>query len=160
MIAVILDAGLLFRDAQMAQVSDAALPAVKDIEAQIQTGNVWVAERDGHLVACILVGVLDGDAHIEQVSTARSHQRAGLGRRLIERAENWAREQGHDRITLTTFTNVTWNAPYYARLGYRILATHELGPELAAVRAKEAVFGLDTWGRCAMVRDLTGGTHS
>lgn len=51
MIAVILDAGLLFRDAQMAQVSDAALPAVKDIEAQIQTGNVWVAERDGHLVA-------------------------------------------------------------------------------------------------------------
>lgn len=156
---VILDAGSMFRDAQMAEVSDNTPPAIEDVEAQIRTGNVWVAKHDRRLVGCILVGVLDGNAHIEQVSVSRSHQGRGLGRRLVERAEDWARAQGHDRVTLTTFTGVSWNAPYDARLGYRVLATNEIGQELAAVRAEEAADGLDAWGRCAMGRDLTGSTH-
>lgn len=156
-IGVILDAGSMFREAQMAEVSDNPPPAVEDIEAQIRCGHVWVAEHGGHLAGCILIQVIDGHAHIEQVSTARFHQRRGLGRRLVETAENWARAQGHDRVTLTTFTDVAWNAPYYARLGYRILAAGELGQELAAVRAQEAACGLDAWGRCAMARDIRDG---
>lgn len=158
-IAVILDAGSMFRDAQMAQVSDNPPPTMEDMEALIRTGSAWVAEHDGRVVGCILVRLLDGSAHIEQVSTARTHQRRGLGRRLVQRAEDWARAQGHDTITLTTFTDVAWNAPYYARLGYRVLAANDIGQDLAGVRAKEAADGLDEWARCAMARDLTRGTR-
>lgn len=153
-IAVVLDAGSLFRDAGMAAVSDNPPPPVDEVTAQIRAGRVWVAEQDGEVVGCLFVGVVDGDGHIEQVSTARCHQGRGLGRRLVRTAENWARAQGHHRVTLTTFSQVPWNAPYYEHLGYRVLPAEQLGPELAAARATEVALGLDVWGRCAMFRDL------
>ena len=41
-------------------------------------------------------------------------------------------------VTLTTFRDVPWNAPYYERLGFRTLAADEITPGLAAIRAHEA----------------------
>jgi hypothetical protein len=38
---------------------------------------------------------------------------------------------------LTTFAHVPWNAPYYARLGFAVLTSDELGPELRATREGE-----------------------
>ncbi|NUO59744.1 MAG: GNAT family N-acetyltransferase, partial [Hamadaea sp.] len=56
--------------------------------------------------------------------------------------------------TLTTFVEVPWNAPYYARHGYRLLGEDELTSGLRAIRAREAALGLDKWPRTAMRRDL------
>ena len=129
-------------------------PAAEDIRASIQASHVWVAGTGTEIAGCIIVQVIDDEAHIEQVSTAPAYAGQGIGRRLMEHAEDWARRSGYRRITLTTFTNVAWNGPYYRRLGYRIVPPAELGPELAAVRADEARLGFDVWGRCAMARDL------
>ena len=41
-------------------------------------------------------------------------------------------------MTLTTFRDVPWNAPYYERLGFRVIAPADQGPELAALVAEEA----------------------
>lgn len=156
-IEVILDAGTMFRGVGMAAVSDNPPPSAEEIRGHIQTGHVWVAAIGGTVAGCIIAQVLDGDAHIEQVSVARAHAGRGVGRRLVAHAEDWARTAGHSRVTLTTFTDVPWNAPYYLRLGYRTIPADELGPELAEVRAEEARSGLDVWGRCAMVRDVADG---
>lgn len=153
-IDVILDAGSMFRSIGMDAVSDNPPPTVEDIADQIKTGKAWVATSAGDVIGCILVHVVDGDAHIDQVSTARAHAGRGIGRRLIEQAETWARSVGHQQVTLTTFTEVAWNAPYYRSLGYHSIAEDMLGAELAGVRAEEARLGLDDWGRCTMVRDL------
>ncbi|WP_411757210.1 hypothetical protein [Streptomyces venezuelae] len=58
-------------------------------------------------------------------------------------------------LTLTTFADVPWNAPYYARIGFRPLADAELTPALRTIRAHEAELGLDRWPRLCMRRDLT-----
>jgi hypothetical protein len=57
-------------------------------------------------------------------------------------------------LTLTTFTHVPWNAPYYERLGFRPLPEAELTPGLVAIRQNEAAHGLDRWPRLSMRRDL------
>ena len=57
-------------------------------------------------------------------------------------------------VTLTTFRDVPWNAPYYERLGFRSLSETELTPELAEVRAREAEPGLDPETRVCMRLDL------
>ena len=57
-------------------------------------------------------------------------------------------------LTLTTFTEVPWNAPYYLRCGFRVLADTEITPELRAIRTAEAARGLDAWPRVCMRRDL------
>lgn len=59
-------------------------------------------------------------------------------------------------LTLTTFEHVPWNAPYYARLGFRILDDAEVTPGLRAIRQREAEIGLDRWPRVCMRRDIAG----
>jgi len=49
---------------------------------------------------------------------------------------------------------VPWNAPYYARCGFRILGDAEVTPGLRAIRRREAEMGVDRWPRVCMRRDL------
>ncbi len=72
----------------------------------------------------------------------------------MERLEEWATEHGLPAITLTTYSDVPWNGPYYRRLGFRTLAEHELTPALWGIRRAEAARGLDRWTRAAMRLDL------
>lgn len=65
-----------------------------------------------------------------------------------------AREDGLTALTLTTFTDVPWNAPYYARLGFRALSESELTPGLRRIRAEEAAHGLARWPRVCMRVDV------
>jgi len=57
-------------------------------------------------------------------------------------------------LTLTTFAQVPWNAPYYARCGFRILGDAEVTPGLRAIRRQEAEMSMDRWPRVCMRRDL------
>jgi hypothetical protein len=47
-------------------------------------------------------------------------------------------DDGRAAITLTTFRDVPWNAPYYERLGFTVVEPADQGPELAALVAEEA----------------------
>jgi hypothetical protein len=69
---------------------------------------------------------------------------------LIEAARRWTAGQGYEVIRLSTFVNIEWNAPYYTRLGFCILAEDELGPGLLEVRREEAEAGLDVARRVFM----------
>lgn len=61
-----------------------------------------------------------------------------------------AREKGFTSLTLTTFRNVPWNAPLYARLGFEMLADETLPATLRQQREVEAAHGLAFESRCAM----------
>lgn len=100
-------------------------------------------------VAFIVVELVDGNAHIWQVSVHPDHGRQGLGTALIGAAGDWARAAGLAAMTLTTFRNVPWNGPYYRALGFEMI--EDLGPELAAMREHERAIGDDDFGpRVAM----------
>ena len=78
----------------------------------------------------------------------------------MAQVEAWGRRTGRPATTLTTFRDVPWNGPYYARLGYRELDATQVGPELAAQMAREATIpGLDASRRCAMLK-LSGAPTS
>ena len=148
-------AGAPFRTLGMDAVADDEPPTIEHLAAYQQAGRAWVAEVEGRVVGYLLLDVLAGCAHIEQVSVhpAYAHQR--LGRELIERAATWARENQLGSMTLTSFEHVPWNAPYYATLGFSILPHDEQPPRLQALRQAEADRGLDAWPRVAMLRKLT-----
>ena len=63
-------------------------------------------------------------------------------------------ERGCAALTLTTFTEVPWNGPYYRRCGFRVLGDAELTPGLRKIRAAEAEHGLDRWPRACLRREL------
>jgi GNAT superfamily N-acetyltransferase len=148
-------AGRLFVDIGMEDIAADEPPSVEVLSGYADRGMAWVlADADDAPVGYVIVDIVDGCAHVEQISVHPDQQRKGHGRTLIDHVADWARSQSMAALTLTTFREVPWNAPYYERLGFRPLAEAELGPELAAVRANEAAHGLDPTTRVCMRRDL------
>lgn len=149
-------AGEAFRDIGMAAVADDEPPSLDVLHGYVTTERGWVVERDGYPVAYLIADVVDGNAHVEQVSVHPDHAGNRYGRALIEHAARWAAEHGCGALTLTTFLDVPWNGPYYQRLGFRHLAPEEITPGLRAIRDDEGARGLDRWPRGCMRRELSG----
>lgn len=147
-------AGEVFRELGMDPVADDTPPSTVVLRGALDRGGLWAIDDDGTVAAYLMDDVVDGEPHLEQVSVHPDHARRGLGARLVEDLVARARAAGHHAVTLTTFVDVPWNGPYYARLGFRPLADDELGPGLRAIRRAEIARGLDRWPRRAMRREL------
>lgn len=148
-------AGVLFRQIGKVDVAEHPPPAIEVFERAQQAGLVWVvADTDDQPIGFILVMLVDGAAHIEQVSIHPDHGRQGLGRLMIDHVDRWAAGEGLPALTLSTFRSVAWNGPYYARLGFRELSASEYTPGLVKLRAAETAFGLDPAERILMRRQI------
>jgi ribosomal protein S18 acetylase RimI-like enzyme len=151
-----IEAGQLFRTVDLALVAG-HVPDQEALRRSHERGLVWVGEQHGTVAGYIVARVVDGNAHIEQVSVSPAYARQGVGRRLISHVEEWGRCNDRSATTLTTFRDVPWNGPYYEKLGYRELLAVEIGSELAAALAHEASLpGIDASRRCAMIRRNDG----
>jgi GNAT superfamily N-acetyltransferase len=148
-------AGEVFRTVGMDAVADHEPPSVAVLRRYLSAGTIWVStDEHDHPIGYLVADVIDGNAHIEQVSVHPDHAGRRLGAGLVEQAVAWARQDGRPAITLTTFAELAWNAPYYERLGFRRLTQSEVTPGLRKVREAEAAIGLDDWPRVCMRRDL------
>lgn len=143
-------AGRLFAEIGMHDVAEDGAHETDVLAGYVAGGRAWVAERNGAVCGYALADVLDGTAHLEQVTVHPDQGRQRIGGRLIEAVADWARGQGSPTLTLLTFRDVAWNGPYYRRLGFVDLPDTALGAELAALRAHEAELGLDVSIRGAM----------
>ena len=68
-----------------------------------------------------MVELVDGHAHLEQISVLPEHGGQGIGTQLLDAVAGWATGQGHAEVTLTTFRDVPFNAPLYAKRGYEVV---------------------------------------
>lgn len=144
-------AGERFREVGLDSVADDEPDSIESLTAYALAGCSWVADDpNGEPIGYVLVDVVDGCAHVEQITVRPDQQGAGVGRALLDRVEAWAISTGRDAITLTTFTDVPWNRPLYEHLGFRVLVDADLGPGLRAVRDAEAAHGLDPATRVCM----------
>ncbi|WP_236793951.1 GNAT family N-acetyltransferase [Amycolatopsis sp. GM8] len=151
-------AGEIFRDIGMAAIADDEPPTVETLARHQSAGLAWVAvDTDDQPVAYLTAEPIDRNWHIEQVSVHADHARRGIGRVLLEHTARRAMVAGTPALTLTTFADVPWNAPYYERLGFHRLPDATLAPGLRAIRRHETELGLDAWPRVAMRRDLGPG---
>ncbi len=132
-------------DWAVGEVTDAA-PLV----AAVRSDNLWVAEEDGAIVGFLLAEQMDGDFYIHELAVTQSHQRQGLGSDLIEFALAEAWDRGYRTATMTTDRSIPWNAPYYARLGFRVLDSRDIAPKLRSYLAGQP----NSHRRCAMSRRL------
>jgi GNAT superfamily N-acetyltransferase len=99
------------------------------------------------------VEIVDGLAHLWQVSVRPAAGHQGRGRALVEAVCDWAASNGYPGVTLTTFRDVPWNGPFYARMGFQVIDNPK--PGLAALRQHERDIGDDDWGpRVAMTKHL------
>ena len=149
-------AAQLFGSAEgLAWLRDAPVISPSDHARRILHDAVWVAEAaDGALVAFISTEIFDTELHIWELSVHADWQRRGIATLLIDSAYRYAMAQGLGALTLTTFSNVPWCAPAYAKRGFEPLL--HPGKRLQDTLDAEALHGLPPERRLAM-RLPTGG---
>lgn len=137
----------------MAAVADDEPVPADVLDGYRQVGRAWVAVDDGDRpVGYLLLDAVDGAGHVEQVTVHPSARGRRLGAGLLDVAQGWSAQHASGALTLTTFADVPWNAPYYRRLGFADVADEDLGPGLLAAIAHEASSGLSAWSRVVMRR--------
>lgn len=135
-------------DAVLAEATPAA-----DFESARRAGRLLVARAGDEPIGFALIEVLrPGELHLAEVDVHPDFGRRGIGAALVEAVCAGAAAGGAAAVTLTTFRDVPWNMPFYAKLGFHVLADAEIPSELAAVIADEARRGLDPARRVAMRR--------
>ena len=97
---------------------------------------------------------VEGAAHLEQIAVHPSKMGQGIGTALLEAACVAAREAGYDELSLTTYADVPWNAPFYAARGFEVVTDPAPYASCARQRAGQ---GLDRHGpRVVMSRPWAG----
>ncbi|WP_432929131.1 GNAT family N-acetyltransferase [Microbispora sp. CA-135349] len=127
-------------------------PGTTVIEECDDPGRVIVAGRPP--VGFALLGMVDGLTHLEQIAVRPGHGNRGIGTGLLDAVCAAATQAGTTAVTLTTFRDVPWNAPWYARRGFRVVHPHEWGPELTALVEHERALGIEVAPRVVMRKDL------
>jgi len=88
---------------------------------------------------------LERIAHLEQLAVRPSMFRRGIGSALVGAAVAEAAERGYAEISLCTYADVAWNAPFYRTLGFE--EVRQLRPLHRRMREHEQRIGLDLHGR-------------
>ncbi|OYX02565.1 MAG: GNAT family N-acetyltransferase [Caulobacter vibrioides] len=140
-----------------ALANDEASP-LEVLAARQAEGGLLVAEADGDgrptLAGFVMFRRIEHSLYIEQIDVLPVFERQRIGARLIDAVARQAGDMGLARLTLSTFREIPWNAPYYRRLGFADLDDKALSPGLAAVRREHLARGLNESARVFMARIL------
>lgn len=124
---------------------------VPELQRLIRRGHSLVAHV-GETMAGFLVGQpFSRELHIWEMDVHPRFGRRGIGAGLVRAAQIDARNTGFKALTLTTFRDLPWNAPFYARLGFEEVTALDAHPRLAGELANEVDDGLPAERRCAMI---------
>jgi GNAT superfamily N-acetyltransferase len=121
----------------------------------IDLRQVWIGCVNGERAGFVIASVREMGAYLDELHVLTAYGRRGFGGRLLAHACEWARSYGHASITLSTFRDVPWNAPFYRKHGFRDLQATEWTPGMRAILWREAEHGLRIDARLFMRRDLS-----
>jgi len=98
--------------------------------------------------------ILGKFVHLQQLSVLPDHGKKGIGSLLLEKVIEEASLKKYPGITLTTFSDVYWNAPFYKKWGFVEVNDYADCPELQRIHESEKSIGLAN--RVGMIRKLCG----
>ncbi len=140
----------LAADRLFEQVGIVFPPGTTMIEEAADPGAVLVEGEPPDGFA--LIGWVDGGLHLDQFAVRPESMRQGIGGRLVTAVIDHARAAGAPGVTLTTYRDVPWNAPWYARHGFTPMPEAEWGPQLRALVEHERELGIEIAPRVVMRR--------
>ena len=147
---------------EFAWIADDEVMSIAEHQRFVGLGTSWVAVVDSQSLGFVCAERFGAELHIWELAVRGDAQGQGIGAALMRRVIAEAAELGVASVTLTTFREVAFNAPFYERLGFERLAfevagaqgeggvEHAQNTRLREVLAAEAAHGLPAESRCAM----------
>lgn len=130
-------------------------------EEALSKQKLWIAvdENKDEAVGFAFLSEKCGQIHLREISVHPEHGRQGLGTNLLKNVITWANNQKYNQLTLTTFSHLRWNAPFYTKLGFKVVEQSELSSCLNKLLDEESK-GLDKSKRVLMSLELNAYIHS
>jgi GNAT superfamily N-acetyltransferase len=149
------EADLRYRRVGLGQVVDMPPASLASLETGRREGRLWIAVSSlNRPVGFALMKFPGGTAWLDQLSVLQRWQGRGFGSALIDRTVAAARDRGHRTLYLSTYRDVPWNAPYYARRGFEEMPRADW-PHVFRMQAMEGNRqGHPPWRRTIMRRLL------
>ena len=93
-------------------------PMLLDFLAEIEAKHVWLAESNGEVVGVLVQYETQQGFYIDTVAVIPHLQGTGVGKALLQFAEQEALQRGYDSTYLCTNVKMTENQIFYPRIGY------------------------------------------
>lgn len=149
------DAGqLLENEPSLAGLPPLPLNSADEYRSMIAQGHCLAATSGDAVVGFAATRRHGRELHLHELSVATAHQRRHIGATLLNALKIDARNSGVRAITLHTFRNIAWNAPFYQRHGWVIIEDIEAFPRLASGQEWAIEYGIPKDRRCAMIAFL------
>ena len=101
-------------DGRISDLPDVTAGIAEDIARDV----VWIAESGGAIVGGLVMRLAGDVAHIANLAVHPDGAGAGLGKRLMRRAEEQVHDAGVQEMRLATHVDLTEVQAFYARLGW------------------------------------------
>lgn len=148
-------AARLFPASHLPEALRGGVTPLGDLRAGARAGWLRVARIPaGDPVGFALAEPAGAALHLLEMDVEPEHGGRGIGRALLRAVVADACAAGFRAVTLTTFRDLPWNAPFYAREGFEVLEGDALAPRLRRLLEAEARLGVDSTLRVAMERRL------
>ncbi|MGA2886920.1 MAG: GNAT family N-acetyltransferase [Terracidiphilus sp.] len=101
------------------------------LAAMMRKGDILIAENaSGELLGCVFTEVRGARGYLGQLAVDPAHQRAGLGRLILEAAEDHLRRQRCEGVDITVLSLRPELPAIYRRLGFVETGTEEFHPSV------------------------------
>ena len=122
-----------------------------DYARLIRKGHSLVSHVGAEMAGFLVAEPFRRELHIWEMDVHPTFQKRGIGAGLVRAAQIDARNTGFKALTLTTFRDLAWNGPFYARLGFEEVTALDAHLRLSGELANEVDDGLPADRRCAMI---------
>jgi len=128
--------------------------SIEELNASLSLQLLYIADFNGEIVGFVMSRMLGKFAHLQQLSVMPDHGKKGIGSLLLKKMIEQVSLKNYPEITLTTFSDVRWNAPFYRKWGFVEVNDYTDYPELQQIHESEKMIGLEN--RVGMTRKLRG----
>lgn len=118
--------------------------------------NFVAADTDDTPVGFAMCSVREPDLYLDEICVHSDHSRQGLGEALLKRIMREAQMRRLGSVSLSTFRTVPWNAPFYAKHGFKEVAQAKWTGWMNELNTLQAET-LDVSQRCFMRRPVRRG---
>ncbi len=125
------------------------------LEQGLQEKLLTVATREnGEIIGFVLCSPRLPDLYLDQISVDPTYGRRGVGDLLIKHVIETAKARKMRNVLLSTFRDVPWNGPYYARYGFREIPRSRMKRWMHDLERAQAK-SMDVSLRCFMRRPIS-----
>lgn len=120
----------------------ASVCSVEELDTARLRKLLFIAEVNGDIVGFAMARRLGDYAHLQQLSVIPDYGQQGIGTLLLQKVIEEVSLQECSGITLTTFSDVHWNAPFYRKWGFVAVNDYTDYPDLQSIYESEKLMGL------------------